>query len=203
MNNPRNYFLYPILWEKGVSDRFTVTFMPLPLEARYRLMKSDDGSIEWDVLGSFLGQIVSRNKNFDWRPTFRSRFRKRLAPQWSVEAEALVLMEITRDPIGNPGSTLGLKLQANWQVAPFIQLGAGIWGQRENGTTRALYVGPLPRQNEGIASETARTRFPIQLNGQWSVAPQWDLRLESQVFSFGYDADYSSANLFVSLLHYW
>ncbi|MBL7715671.1 MAG: hypothetical protein JNL01_09405 [Bdellovibrionales bacterium] len=203
LKNPTNFFVYPLLWEKGITDDFSVTFMPLPLEARYRVFRSRDGAAEWEILGSFLGQIVSRNKNFDWRPTFRSRSRYRLTPKFGLESELLALLEVTRDPIGNPGSTFGYKVQGNYQFSPHFMLGVGIWVARENGTTRAQYVGAIPLQNEGIASESMRVRFPIQINGQWSIAPQWDLKMESQVFRLGYDADYKHANLFVSVLHYW
>lgn len=195
-------YIYPAIWEHGVTDWFTLVWMPLPLEARFRIFDNADWS--FSAGAAFLGFIQSRNRNFDWRPSIQLLGRRRLNAWFALDAEFLGTMEITRDGYGNPGFLGGLRLAPWFQVADRLGFSVGIMPQLESGAIRSRYVGALPPGNTGPESEGGlRYRLPLTFGLVWAPFDQWELQFDTWFHRIGYPNDFTSASMFLSVVHTW
>jgi hypothetical protein len=176
--------------------------MPLPLEARFRIFENKDWSISAGA--AFLGMIQSRNRNFDWRPATQILTRWRLNSWLALDNELLGVMEITRDGYGNPGFLGMVRLGPWFQIVDRLGMGLGVMAQVESGAIRSRYVGLLPSGNSGPESEgSVRYRAPLSLSLTWAPFDQWELQTETWFYRFGYPDGYTSASIFLSVVHTW
>ncbi len=195
-------FFYPAQWEQGLSDVFTLVWMPLPLEARLRLIKTEEFTLSLGA--AFLGQIQSRNRNFDWRPTMQVLGRWKTGRDWALELEALSVVEVTRDPFGNPGWLGLVRVSPWWQALDRLGVSAGIGAQVESGAIRSRYVGGLPGGSVGAESEQGlRRHLPLFFAMEAVPWDSWALRAEGWSYGLAEETRFLSASCFLSVIHTW
>lgn len=195
---PANLGVLPFYWEQGISEHWTLVFMPLPLQVRYRLAHDEESW--WTVDAAFLGPMLTRTRNLDWRPTLYSHYRRKLSAEFALELGGLALAEVKRTGANKLGTTFGLKAGAGWQLHPRFYLQAGLWVQREHGAARAQYVGEIPPDAD---SDAVRWRYPLQFQLTWSLHRQWDFSARIDVYRLGYPAVYSSNSFYAWVTHAW
>jgi hypothetical protein len=196
-------FFYPAVWEQGYGGgSFSLTWMPLPFA--FKALLAGDGRDEWVAAEvSVLGALFTRDREFDWRPAVELMARKRVAPDWALEAGLLGQFEVRRVRQENYGLTAGLRAGAHWQASRAFWVRPSLWLWLERGETRASYLGRVPDSYKGGAVLPPRLRMPIQLELGVSVHRQWDVSLRMAFFSVGYDAGYFSAPGYLSVTHFW
>ncbi len=197
-----NSTIYPLYWEQGFSSRLTLVWIPIPFEARY-LVAFDES--QWVSLGlALLGSVKSREKGFNWRPALTVTARKRFSDSFAIEETLFIHSEIKRSLKNSFGRTIGLDTAFIFQITSAIALKPVVTVMQEVGENQARYLGAVPRDALGEASQAAsRIRFPLGLNAYWSLSRQFEIVVEMQYFSLGYEAGYRGLPVYLSLVHSW
>ena len=158
-----SFSFYPWYWELGLTDRFTLIWFPIPLAARYSVLRHARGELA--VAFNLIGEPYYRRWDFDWSPYFEVLTRNHISTGAAVETRFLAQADVRRsgDPLsGTLSWELGSRFQLNSLVAvrPYLEPGL------EFGSPRARYLGSLPPAD----SRSPHFRLPLGAKLNWQFA---------------------------------
>lgn len=190
--------LYPLIWEQGIADDWTLVWSPFPLDLRYQIHRSEE-----QVVGagfSFMGSPRARFSDFVWRPAFTLYQRRALAGGISLEAEALFQPEIHAPREHAPVAwTAGFWTGPLFQLAEGFALSPRVQAYAEADEPGARYLGLRPSGAKGGSV----WRFPLGVWAGWLVARQWEVDGEYVLSVLGYSGGFQSHQASVAVVHFW
>jgi len=197
-------FAYPFQWEQGYTGRFTLVWMPLPLQAKY-MFHAGEGQSAW-VEAAFLGSLYARDRNFDWRPSGLVGWKRVMNGFYALDAAIFYNAEISRSAKNNFSRSIGARIGAQTQPFHSFSAGLSLLFVNEQGRTLARYLGAVPSSNLVNMSAGAggrRWRFPVTLDAAWMFHRQWELQASASLLRLGYDSGFTSVPVYLTVAHYW
>jgi hypothetical protein len=188
-------FFYPIFWEQGITDAWTLIWSPFPFDFRHQLYRDERQVIGLEFL--LFGNAYGDYEHFLWRPALRLSQKLKLAENFAIQTQVLSQMEIGmgRDQIP---TTLGVDLGGLMQLTGDFALTPRLSIYHERFGPEDIYLGHPPQNRD-----EALFRFPLGFDLSWMLSQRHEIQLEYNWFSLGYSRHFRSHQVFLSLMTYW
>lgn len=186
---------FPLFWEQGINDSFTLLWSPIPIALRYQIINSN--KFRFGLTANALGSPLFRSKDFTWSPYMQAEFRYRASSWLGFEASYFGQVEV-RKSVGGFNSTQSFSLGPAFQLTKNLFASSQLRFLFETGGVRALYFGPEPQ-----GSSSLRLRLPLQAKLSWFFSKSWEIETELVYLRFKYPSNYVSSQIFTSVVHYF
>lgn len=196
-SNRQNWSWFPLGFEQGVTDAFTLVWLPIPIEARVRIFSDPDLRHQLAVTANLLGAVTSQTANFNWSPFVALDYRLRPLEQfrrWVIDFRLLAMLELRREaqPVA---TTVALDILPRLQPWDWfwIALGPALW--IEAGAPRSFYWGSAPNDGQGM-------RVPLVGQVGLSLSNRVDFENRVTWLTLGFPQGFSQVQ-WASSLAFW
>ncbi len=192
------YYSYPLLWDQALSDDWSVTWSPFPLDFRFQMIHENDRvlGIAWNLMGP----AYSRSKDFLWKPSVSFYFKEKASSSYALESGLWFQPEIGGLQLNEPISwTVGYWMGALFQFSDRFALGPRFYLFFEKGNPLGAY---LSSEKPRVDPSDIRLRFPVGAFASWMIFRQIELALDYRFHGLGYDG-YINHQVFLNAIYYW
>lgn len=196
-SNRQNWSWFPLAFEQGVSDAFTLVWLPIPIEARVRLYADLDRRHQLALTVNLLGAVTSQTANFNWSPFLALDYRLRPLESLHrliVDFRWTAMMELRRE-VRPLAATFVLEALPRFQPWDWLWFAAGpsLWW--ELGAPRSFYWGASP-QDQGAL------RVPLSMSLGLSLWNRLDFDNRVSWLTLGFPEGFSQLQ-WASSLAFW
>lgn len=185
-SNQQNWSWFPLGFEQGISDAFTLVWLPIPVEARVRLFSDAERQHQLALTVNILGAVTSQTTNFNWSPFVALDYRLRPGVEsrpWIVDFRLMAMLELRREAQPVAG-TFALEIQPRIQPWSWIWIAAGPSFWLEAAAPRSFYWGSTPNDGQSL-------RVPLSASLGFSVFNRFDFENRLVWLRFGFPQGFS------------
>jgi hypothetical protein len=162
------------------------------------LAYSDDRQWVTAELALF-GPPQSRDRNFEWRPSLDFIWRRKLSAALALDSGFGIHAEVSRTAEKNISRAYIGRIGALWQMLDRVAVLPSVQVMNESGSMKAMYLGEVP-VGDGwrvpLGLEIATVLYRDQRR-------QVELGLQGTWFHLGYENDFTSFPVYLTLAYSW
>lgn len=194
----RRTFFYPFVWEHALTEKWTLVWSPMPLEARYQIRQTKDRTT--GISMNLLGFGYSSLKDFVWRPSLDTFERIKLGESTALLANFVIQPEIRPQAEDRNPWQISLKVGPAIQLSSVFAVVPRFKILVEKGDAGAHYLGSEPPRAD---DKSIYWRLPMGLETFWKIHRQWEIQTEYVWTRVGYQNQFETHQVLIGSTYYW